>query len=616
MAYRQDRATGDIIIDGWEQGIADDPYVGIADMRNVNLSSVPREASVNFSMAAVTLPPVLNTVAFTATAATDVITISSTTGFYNGMAIIINTITSGAAGLSATAGQNVYYVKDITATTFKVSKDLLTSGTIDITTDGSGTLSTAQLANPYDWVQGADTASGVTTSGGQVLLDNFILDSTGQLWLIGNGSDGIGLNVLQFCGNTNRTTLSTTGSLGIAINWGYVFCFIQNKIDYIKLADLFGSSGPYGNWHIGWQSTTAIFSGHKAIAATDDAVYFCNAHTVGSILENAGSTFDPATSSTYTYNASALTLPSYEYATCLAQLGVNLLIGGVGTYVYPWDRVSTSFSYPLIVAEKYTKRIVSTNSTAYIFPGRRGRIYMTNGANIQLFKKFPDQLSGTVNPYYSWGDALYFRNQLYFSISATDNNGTTISNFGGVWSISLDAGNTLSTTIYGSSAGPLRLENSLSYAAYTGTVPVIMPMGNINPQGNGIYAGWVNNSAGGIDYSQFTPYSGGESYIDTDIIPVGTYYNPETNQQIEYKLSKPMVSGESIKIAWRGNLTDSFTNIPWTNSGGATSSTQTTAVSEATQVNFQKQQWVQFRITLTSTATTPSYVRLREIRLR
>lgn len=596
MAWRTEKNGQDIdiVIDGWENGISDDPYEGLADMRNVNPLSTPKEVGVAFANAAVTLPPVLTTVAFTATASNDTLTIASTTGFYTGMAIIINTIAAGAAGLSATAGSNVYYVKTFTSTTFTVSKNLNVASTLDITTDGNGTLSTAQFGTPFDSVRGIN-ASSVTQSNGQLVQYTFILDSLGQVWIIGNGSDSP-LNSLQFAGNTNRTTLTTTGSLGICIFKNYLFVFIENKIDYIALSDLFGSSGPFGNWHIGWQTTTGVFSGHKAIAATDDAMYFCNAHAVGSVLQNAGSTFDPATSSTYTYNASALALPTYDYAKSIAQLGTTLLIGGVQNYVYPWDRISTSFNYPLIVAESYVKNIVSTNSTAYIFAGKRGRIYITNGANIQLYKKFPDQLSNTETPYYNWGDAVYLRNQLYFGISATTNGGSAINNFSGVWAIDLDQ-------------DFLYMLNSLSTASYAGSVPVLLPMGNVSPLGNALYVGWINGSGtGGVDYGTGSPYTSTQAYIDTDIIPVGTYYKPQTDQQIEYKLAKPLVSGESVTIAWRGNLTDSFTTVFTDSTVGA--------ISGAGKVNFQKQQWVQLRITLTSTATNPSYTRLREVRLR
>jgi hypothetical protein len=599
MAVRTERNSSggqDIIIDGFEKGIADDPYEGIADLRNINITSIPKEAAVQFSMAAVTLPPVLTTVAFTATASSDLITIATTTGFYNGMAIIINTIASGAGGLTATTGQNVYYVSNITSTTFKVSKNLSVSGTIDIASDGNGTLSTAQFGTPFDSTRGIDSSS-INTSAGKIVQNVFVLDSIGQVWTLGNGANGTTLNALQFCGNTNRTTLTTSGSLGICVFKNYLFVFIENKIDYISLSTLFGSTGPFNAWTIGWKTTTATFAGHKAIAAIDDAMYFCNASAVGSVLQNAGSTFDPATSTTYTYNASALALPTYDFATCLAQLGVTLLVGGALNFIYPWNRVSTSFTYPLIVAEGFIKNIVSTNSSAYIFAGTRGRIYITNGANTQVFKKFPDQLASTENPFYTWGDAIYFRNQLYFSVSATDNAGTTISNFAGVWGIDLT-----------DSTSPLRLENSLSYGTYAGTVPVIVPMGNVAPLGNGYYACWLN-STGGIDYSSSAPYSSNEAYIDTDIVPVGTFFSQYSPRQVEYKLSKPLVSGETVQIWWRGNLTSSFTQIT-----GVTGTTGD--ISGEAPANFEKQQWVQLRVKLSSTASTPSFVKLREVRIR
>lgn len=862
MAWRTDKtSTGtDIVIDGWENGIADDPYEGLGDVRNINLLSTPKEAPVGFATGAVTLPPIYNTTAFTAAASTDILTTATTSGFYTGMAVIINsftipssplsylvvggggaggyshvsgsiggggggaggmltgtstvssgtpyTITVGAGGtgvgsgvgnsgassvafgttasggggggggtsssvngangasggganvagtggtgtvgqghdggngssginiaggggggatsagsngvttaggaggngtassisgasvtyagggggqgsgggaggsggggakgvagtdglgggggagdygnagaaggkgiviisvatglinvgattggthtsaggndiwtfttsgtwtpivvgFSPVAGSNTYYVGNITATTFKLYKDLHVTTLLDVVADGSGTFSTAQLATPFDSCNGINT-SGLFTSGGQVIQENFILDSSGQVWLIGNGSDGYALNTLQFCGNTSRTTLTTSGSLGIVVFKNYLFVFIENKIDYIYLSNLFDSSGPNGDWVIAWQTTTASLQGHKAISATDDAMYFCNASAVGSVLQNSGTTFDPSNSTTYTYNATALALPTFDFSTCLAQLGTYLLVGGVLQYIYPWDRTSTSFVYPLIVAETFTKRIVSTNASAYIFAGNRGRIYLTNGANISLFKKFPDQLSGTENPFYTWGDATYLKNQLYFSVSATTNGGVAISNFAGVWAISLES-QAHSSVAYGSSAGPLSLANSLSYGTYAGTVPVLLPMGNVNPLGNALYSGWLN-STGGIDYSSGSPYTNYEPYIDSDMIPVGTYFNPETNAQIEYKLAKPLVTGESIRIAWRGNLTDSFTTVQTFTTVGL--------VADATSVNFEKQQWVQLRISMSSTASTPSYNRLREIRMR
>lgn len=593
MAYRIEKNGKDldIVIDGWEKGIADDPYEGIADIRNVTLLSVPKEAAVGFANTAIILPPVYNAVAFTVAASTDIFTVTTTAGFYTGMAIVINSL-SGGTGLSQTPGSNTFYVKTITATTFQVSTSPTTGSTLNITLDGSGTLSTAQFGTPVDSCN-APSQTFAAPSGKNFKVP-LIIDNNGLVWLVGNGGDGVALNALQFCGNTNHTVVGNPTSLGVCAWKGYLFVFEDSAIDYIRLSNLV--TGPNGNWVAGWKGITTATTGHKAIAATDDAMYFCNATTVGSLLQTAGSTFNPVTASTYTYNDSALQLPTFDYSTCLAQLGISLLVGGINSFIYPWDRVSTSFNYPLVVAEPYIKNIVSTNASAYIFAGNRGRIYLTNGANVQLFKKFPDQLSGTETPYYDWGGAIYLRNQLYFGISATTNANVAVSNFAGVWAIDLDK-------------EILYLLNSLSTGSYAGSVPVILEPGNIVPAGNALLVGWINGSgSGGIDTGTSSPYTNYEAYIDTDMIPVGTYFKPKTNAQIEYKLSKPLVSGESIRIAWRGNLTDAFTTVATFTTIGL--------VANATPVNFEKQQWVQLRISMASTASTPSYDKLREIRIR
>lgn len=608
MAWRSEKnaAKGiDIIIDGFEKGIADDPYEGIADIRNINILSVPKEATVSFSNSAITLPPVVNAIAFSVTNASANITVASTSGYYLGMAVIINSV-SGAFGLSATSGSNTYYVTSLTSTILTVSARVSANATITMSNNGTGTLSTAQFQTPFDSAYGIQNGS-ISVSSGQLVQDTFILDSSGQLWLIGNGTHGYSLNVLQFCGNTNRTALTTAGSLGLTIFKNYAVLFIENKIDTIDISFFQGTNAPNGHWNPGWQTTTSSKFGHKAISATDDAIYFCNSQAVGSILQNAGTTFNPADAASFTYNASALALPTIDFAKCLAQLGTLLLVGGVLNFVYPWDRISTSFNYPLIVADSYIHNIVSTNASAYIFAGNRGRMFITNGSNIQLYFKFPDQIASTENPYYTWGDAIYFHNQIQFGISATTNSGTAVSNYAGVWSLDLGAG-MLSPN---SPAGALYLRNSLSTGSYAGSVPVLLPMGNPNALGNAVYVGWIDGSGnGGIDYATSGPYTNYEAYIDTDIIPIGTYFVPETNATIEYKLSKPLVTGESLRIAWRGNLTDSFTTV------FTTDSTNVGSVSSASSVNFEKQQWVQLRISMSSTNVTPTYNKLREIRIR
>lgn len=590
-------AKPEIVIDGFENGIADSPYEGIADMRNVNITTAPKQASVTFATAAITLPPTGYTgVAWSSDDATDVFTVASTAGFYNGMALTIVT-TSGAG--SGTAG-NTYYVGNITPTTFKLYTNLTIDFLLDVTTGRTGTFTVPTFGTPADSVSSPSNTVDATT--GLPFKNTFIMTTNGYVWSITyHTTSPIGgalpINTLQFLGNLLHSTAGSPNT-GISVWKGYLFTFMNAAIDYIAISNLGGtvnpSANPSANWVYNWQATTTSTQGHRAVAATDNALYFCNATFVGSILENAGSTFNPATPATYTYNASALALPTYDVATCLAQLGTSLLVGGIMNSVYPWDRISTSFTYPLICAENCIKCIVSTNATAYIFAGNRGNIYITNGSNIDLFKKFPDSISGTVDPYYNWGWAVYLKNQLFFTVSATTNGGTAISNFAGIWAIDL-------------TTKAFRMSNSLSYGTYAGTVPVLVPMGNIRPTGDSLFAGWLN-STGGVDYTSGSPYTNYEALIDSDIMNIGGFLTKNTFSNIEFKLAKPLVSGEKIKLLQRSNLTDSFVEIGNTTTAGL--------LSDSYPMNFENVQWLQIRSLSSSTASNPSYTPLLNITFR
>ncbi len=600
-SFEKNNVTGlaELVIKGFEAGIADSPYQGITDMRNYNITTSPKQANVEFAMAAVTLPPTgYTSIAWSSDTATDVFTVASTAGFYTGMALTIVTVSGAGSG---TAGQT-YYVGNITPTTFKLYTAIDTSAGLDVTTNRTGTYTVPTFGTPTDSV--SSPYSTLIDQSGFINKLTFIMTSDGKVWSLtfrertGIPAGTIAINTLQFLGNLLHSSAANTAAAqtGLVVWKNYLFAFMDTKIDYISIINA-TSGQPSATWVYAWKTTiSSSFGGHRGIAATDDALYFCNGPAVGSILENAGSTFDPTSAPTYTFSISALALPAYDTATCLAQLGVNLLVGGALAYVYPWDRVSTSFNYPLIVAESFVKCIVSTNSTAYVFAGQRGRIYITNGSNIDLFAKFPDDISNTVNPYYSWGWAIYLKNQLFFSLSVKTNSGTTISNYAGVWAYNLEP-----------DKKSLRLSNSLSYGTYVGTVPVLVPMGAILPTGEGIYAGWLNGT-GGIDYTSANPYSNFEARIDTEIIPVGTFLSPDTFSNIEFKLAKPLVTGESIRLSQRSNLTDSFTVIGTTTTAGL--------LSDVYPANFENVQWLQIRIESSSTATTPSYVPLLEVRLR
>lgn len=602
--YHTDSYDNSIVIDGFENGIADSEFGGISNLRNVNITSVPGEASVNFALGAMGKPPTVSAAAFTVET-TDIFTVSSTSGWYNGMAITLNSL-SGGTGLST---GRVYWVGDLSGATFKVyTSPSIAAGRspVNVTVAGSGTLTSYTLtAAPQYFYSGPGFP--------QSLICTFMIDGNGYVWWLNNNySDatrGTYTGNLSFMGNTTLT--GATGQ-GICVYEGYLFAFRGTYIDYLKVSKIMdGSSDVYSSWVYDWESGTLDgWEINMALSATDRAMYICNGHSIASVLKIPGVTFDPATATTYTINGDALILPLYEIALCLAQASNgDLLVGGTFNFIYPWNKVDPGYQDPILIADTVIRRMITVNTNTYVLAGNRGRVYITNGNQAQLFKKLPDHISGTVTPYYAWGDLSYLRNQLLLSVKASTNGGTAIPEYGGVWSIDLDT-------------GAILLEHRLSYGSYAGTATAITPMypfpryayastASTQPLGNGVFAGWDSGSSTyGVDWSLGTPSTDGSATVDSPLIPIGTFLKPRDANRISFRLTKPLVSGESVTIRQRLIFNTSATG--WTD---VFTCSTAGLYSDDAPTNFRNAQWVQLQAALTSTATNPSYVRLRELRI-
>lgn len=610
MSYKIDGK--DIVISGFEKGISDSPYTGLSDMRNVDIISVPGEASVTFST---TLSSQTNISSTTFTASNSggdlLLTWSGSTSLPNNTAITLTN--SGGSLPTGTQTNKAYYVVSTTTTTFKIA--LTATGTpITYTDAGTGTQSfaTINIAQPkfikYHYY--TDTTNRTSN------YLYYCIDSMGRIWYYYTASQWVYLNNLG--GNEANAGVTDAGN-GLEALGSYLIFFRTQNVGYIRDIDAGGvvQTIAYlttsGNWTRAWKGLNNVsgypinVSHYALLSPTDGNVYFCNGPYVGSILVTPATAFDPATASTYTFNESALALPSNEISNCLNQLVTNILVGGSSNVVYSWDRISVGY-VPIFVAETNTVRIVVSNTNAYFFTGQRGRVYICNGSQAQLYKKIPDHLSGTVNPYYTWGDATFSRNQIYFSVQATDNTGTAINNYGGIWAIDVET-------------EALRLTNQLSYGSYAGLATAILAIqGSSVTSGTGLLSGWyVSSTSSGIDKSASTPYTGGQSYVDTELIPIGTFIDPFTPSQVEWKTSIPIGSNgtsETISLHYRIKFSDSYTLIGTTTSATGLLTGGASSISDMYQTNFQKAQWVQLRAVLTSNATTPTYNRLVELRLR
>jgi hypothetical protein len=585
----------DIVINGFENGIADAPEAGISDMRNMNIISIPKEAAVSFATTSYTLPSVATT--FTVTSlANDEIQQLSATEVTTGTAVTFTTTGTLPAGLSLAT--TYWLAPGITANTNRVYTTIGTSigGLVNITDNGTGThtMTSINMGRPMHF----DRSNGVVGSG------SFLIDNNGRAWSNIPGGAGNWC----FLGNTTLTNASGNGIVFYTGSDGlqWLFVFRNQLIDYCQWGSaitwVYAWDPPNGTAGTGYVLNTAAGTNnpHDALVGYDNTVYFTDGSYLGSFFEKLGNNFNPASSSTYTSAKKAANLPKFDVSICIAELGKNLLIGAQRNFIYSWDRISTGLSVPIQIAESFTSTMVTANTNVYIFAGNRGRVYVTNGSQANLLLKMPDHLSDTVEPYFTWGGATYLKNNVIFGVKATDNAGNAINNYGGVWAFNLDN-------------NALRCLNQLSYGTYSGYASAMANvttsyLGN-NPAGFGFYAGWDSGSSTyGVDATSSTPYTNYQSYIDTDLIPIGLFLQKRTLENIEFKLAAKLVSGEGVKISYRTNITEAFTLIGETTTVGA--------LSDVYPPNFENVQWIQLRIQTKSTGSTPSYVRLTEVRLR
>lgn len=575
----------DIVIDGFEKGVADSAEEGIGNIVNMNIISVPKECQVGFATSSVTIPPAYTSANGTFNDAANTVTYSNTNGaIYAGVAM---TFSASTGGVTANV---IYWAQNVTATTFKLynaANSTDATNLVDLTDGNVHVFTTLTLGAMKQYATD--------------YINNYLFfqDSTGACWWLNTSGNLIFIGPVD--GSGLRITANSSGN-GLAVWAGggsdpWLFAFRDAKVDVMGITNMISSTNTaIVNWNLDFAAGVISYPGgsHYALSGRDNALYFCNKTYVGRVISNG--VFDAANSATYFATGTALTLPSTDRATVLSELDINLLIGGVINAVYIWNRTDTNFNNRLILAENNTTQMVNANSNVYIFAGNRGRIYITNGSNVQLFRKFPDQISTRTDPYWTWGGAIYWKNQLYFGITATTNAGGALSVAGGVWAIDLDS-------------NALRQSNSLAGA----TVPVIAPnIRTTTPGGAGFYAATTISTTYALSITSTDPYTDGTSLIDSDLIPVGTYFKNKTFKQIEFKLSKPLVSGESIEIQQRPNMGVGFSAIT-----GGTFSTAGD-YSGSVNVDFEKYQWLQLRALSTSiaVASSPSLVRLTELRIR
>lgn len=646
MAYAFDKKTGEITISGWDKGIAPSPHSGLGDLKNVNISTIPGEASVNFSRVRLDQASVTGGT-MTVNAGTPTIFGYSATTLSGGTWIKVTSQT----GSPGTTVNNYYFLKqNVVGVSYLLYSDF---GTTQITAGGNGTITfnTLVMGTPIDYCVEQHAT-------GSIKLRYYILDANGVIWVSGtntspDGSAGGLSSSTVWSAITPHGTVSTDiaaynnneGSIAIMyatdsnnkITANYLIVFTSSQILYGKNSDNSGWPSVTGAAFTVWK--TLQYSGgfsHHAILGIDQVIYFCDGPTVGVIYQIAGTPFNPAgvLGTDYGYVNAQYILNPQDAATRITQIpsgtSISVIVGSLLNNLYIYAGLGNSASSKptniLWIPEANVQYFVQANNFIFIFTGNKGNIYLTNGSSVVPIAHVPDYVSGSVSyvqePYYVWGGAMYLRGRVFFSIK--DQTASHTGNCGGVWSF-VPTFNYFPEQDVGLS---LRLENrnttgSLGSTAYNGYAPIIFAGQEITAQqGNGpqYIACWTNDNSGGtvsVDFSGTNPYTDGSAIIETDAVPVGNFLDKKTFTQIECKFAANLVTGESVVVKYRTDLEASFA------SAGTVVGEATSGSGDGSQlsriilgVNFQKAQIIQLQIILTSTTSSPSYCRLKEVYIR
>lgn len=729
MAYSYDKNTSEIIISGWEQGMAISPHKGIANIQCANISTEAGEAMCNYRR-------IQNSETF------------STTG----------TLTSAGAGTTLTYAYTVHTavapflfagtwitvtgstISGLSNGTYFILASRQDSAVLTLSTtyngstvsySGAGTATFAFLTNTAN--TGGQMTQPVQSATEQYLDQNkvtqyryYVLDTEGHIWVNDTGvtvpgSPGYNWSLIDI--TTARkaaygaTVSNPTGNAtGMAVYNGWIFVFLGDTI-LAKETSSLGVAITTGS--AGWDIIASSISGagyqtqslnspigsqnpHFAYSSKSGALYWTDSSFVGSIFATAGvpnlfsyasytfsatvlsvfliggvqpyvnmpivltsssgdsniptgvsartvyyvktvtasaggatqitiaatmggsaislsggggtqyfNTFDPRVASTYIYSPQALTIPQQQdIAQCLTEIGSQILIGCNTNALYFWDGVAITPNGFLFLPENNTVNMITANNMAYLFSGSRGNIYITNGNTASAVATVPDYVTGLIDPYFSWGGAMYARGRIWFSIQ--DQNANHTGTCGGIWSFVP----TQNLFIGQDSGLSLRIEHQSSYGNYNGMTNVLINIMNQNANGIQYFSAWTSSSTSptyGIDASDTVPYTGGQTIIETDLVPIGNYLEKGNFTSIITKYAAQLVSGESVQLKYRNDL-----KAAWTAFTDVYNGTDSTVGSLGLRFSspFANQTQVQFQLILTSTSSNPSFTRFKELRIK
>lgn len=504
-------------------------------------------------------------------------TFSGYQGFSSGQAVQFSTTGSLPTGLSI--GTTYYLLSNVDlsgVTRFTVSTSVGGSF-IPFTDTGSGTITMSFLPASVPPIENT-TVTNITWGTSGTGSTSFTLSSVWQ------GATG----QYNFVDSKGNQMLST-------------FTYNSNSVSLLSPAVVQDATNATYQVNILNPSTTVY---RAYVSKADGNLYFTNGRYMGRILaENQNTSFIPGIPATYTVDYGTFSvLDPNDSILDMTDLLSTMIIAGQNK-IYTWDYVSPSTTSPVPIGEPIS-RIINLLNNVYVFAGQKGNIYTSNGSYAQVLAKIPDYIAGVIDPVWTYGGVMTHRGKIYFQAMAKDTSGNYI--LSGIFSA------IVSPSVLGEVASGIVMEaqNSFGLVPSTGATGAGILIDN-EPSSNGqdsYYSAWSNGaSTGGIDYNDTSLWQNFEPTIETDIIPIGTFLDKKTPMQVQFKLDRPMVSGDQIRIYGRGSLSDAYTLI-----GTVTD----TVLGANLPSNLSQLQWLQFKVQMKCASSGSSFIPIREIRVQ
>lgn len=550
------------------EGIGQSVLSPFSDMLGVNIDDNPGSVSINLKFSKIQETTPSQTVTFVD--ATDIFTSSGNIryrGYGQGRAITFST--TGTLPTGITAGQ-IYYIEELSYNTFRICDTLKNVGLTYVSiSGGTGTLS-INFVMPK--------AITYWTKNGQGRI--FAIDSDQRVWFC--DGNAVSNPWYLIAGNTKQ---GNGDGNGIIYYKGYVLVFHASGVD--ALTDIQSSTDTIV-WKLNFDtvniSSSMADDGRGAcpfLSVNDDAIYFANGNSgygqqfrIGLFEEKAGQTFDPNTGTTFSFVEDVTTLPNENgkgHATCIRELGQNLVIGTNTDKVYFWDKKSPSFTNFLQIQEYNIRSIETIGDLAYLFIRNSGSIYVCNTSSSSLLLKIPEQLSEQYYIYsygistFDVGDTDIYRRELLFSVSIGDSvayPNQKIKNY--LMSYNVDTKKLTKKNI--SSFGETTDRNGPSYgriySVFVNGKNILIGSSSYDTETD-IYTYAVESlyykANFGSGLSTYYVYDNYEPNIITGLISYGDIYSKRTTKELFVSFLRPLSTGQGIKVYYRRDDNSTWT---------------------------------------------------------